>query len=535
MFLKYNVHNLISDIREIIPVENGIKYDNNKVTVTTTVPHHLKERDKIRFSYTYNGLLFKDAMNYLDLNFNETYDVFNCDANHFSFNLNPEKSIILSRITYTDTEHIVKLSGALMNKFNNITSENEYKISIRYKNGDYNEEFILTLLKGNIFSLKTNSSNSILFYKESPIQEGETEEDRDKRDTFKKESIENDFYSSVHYVYIKQEYIDKKSCKIYNTLDCLNIPLTIMGEQQNGLFNENISQLYFNEKKAELIPEIIDYEKKCFNPVYIVNNKFKPLYNINFNLYFRDRGNDYQQWTSNDGLYWNLPHTDSTSTAINGDYLGKLGFKDDDVYYRKLKLQKTFLRLSFYDSKDPFTQMLLFYSTIFLDTGELYNAYIKNLKDKTNKNKVLVDTCNELTCSFKITDRFNQTKSSEGFYLYMFPDYIEDTGRTIYMRAEFNHAGYGKTIPLMSPFNLNDNTAIDFGNNFPSHLIDCDNQTGLTTYFDYLHIPVILNYDKNNKEYVYHFKTQSSDIQNSSFKIDNGNMVINLYEPKLNG
>ena len=34
----------------------------------------------------------------------------------------------------------------------------------------------------------------------------------------------------------------------------------------------------------------------------------------------------------------------------------------------------------------------------------------------------------------------------KGFYLYLFPEYI---GKTIYMKVEFNHAGYGRTIPLV--------------------------------------------------------------------------------------
>jgi hypothetical protein len=85
----------------------------------------------------------------------------------------------------------------------------------------------------------------------------------------------------------------------------------------------------------------------------------------------------------------------------------------------------------------------------------------------------------------------------------------------------------------MSPFTA-DNKAIDFGENFPSYLINNENND-LTEYFNYLHIPVVLYYDSNKGEYVYYFKTQSSGKDNSSFRIDDGNMVINLYEPKLNG
>jgi hypothetical protein len=41
--------------------------------------------------------------------------------------------------------------------------------------------------------------------------------------------------------------------------------------------------------------------------------------------------------------------------------------------------------------------------------------------------------------------------SSEGFNLYLFADDAEggNASRTIYMKVEFNHAGNGKTIPMI--------------------------------------------------------------------------------------
>ena len=38
-----------------------------------------------------------------------------------------------------------------------------------------------------------------------------------------------------------------------------------------------------------------------------------------------------------------------------------LGFTDEDVYYQKKKISKSFIRLSFYNNKNPLDQMLLFY------------------------------------------------------------------------------------------------------------------------------------------------------------------------------
>lgn len=533
MFLKYNVHNFISNIRELEPIENGVLYDNitSNVTVTTRIPHHLRDKDKIRISYNYSGLVFKNQKD-VDILFNEVYEIFNCDINSFTFHFKKEKKMFLTKINGSKKEHIIEIDGDFKDKFKKIKYndddkfEDKHKCYITYIDGNKVETLLLTHLSGNIFSLRmANGRDDLFFY-----------EDDAENEIKKSVKKEEEFYIKHHYIDFAWEKIS--DCKIYNTINCLNIPLTFASENQSGLLNENIAQLYFDERKKELIPDIIDYEKKCFSPVYKDGDKIKPLYSIRFNLYFRDRGDDYQQWASNDGLYWNKPYTASTSTTVNGDYLGKLGFNDNDIYYRKLKVQKSFLRLNFYDSKDPFKQMLLFYSTVFLDSGDLYGSYIKNLSLKTDE-KQLVDICNDLTCSFKLTDKFEHTKSSEGFYLHMFPDYIGETGRTVYMRVEFNHAGYGKTLPFMSPFtadtvNPNINKAIDFGENFPSYLINNENND-LTEYFNYLHIPVVLYYDSNKGEYVYYFKTQSSGKDNSSFRIDDGNMVINLYEPKLNG
>ena len=83
-------------------------------------------------------------------------------------------------------------------------------------------------------------------------------------------------------------------------------------------------------------------------------------------------------------------------------------------------MKKLFLRLSFYDSQDPLKQMLFFYSTIFLDSGELYTTYIRNKSKVTDETQQIVTTKqanddDDLTISFSVTDKHNRYKSSEGF------------------------------------------------------------------------------------------------------------------------
>ena len=59
-----------------------------------------------------------------------------------------------------------------------------------------------------------------------------------------------------------------------------------------------------NEKKNELIPDIIDYEKRCFTPYFKNGDNLEPVDKITFNLYLRDReGSD--NWTSSDIKGWN--------------------------------------------------------------------------------------------------------------------------------------------------------------------------------------------------------------------------------------
>lgn len=323
----------------------------------------------------------------------------------------------------------------------------------------------------------------------------------------------------------------KNSVNVYEYAEMINITLPLISNNATELNDEEVAQALFNEKREALIPDIIDYEKRCFSPCYKVSNKLEPVSDIRFNLYFRDRSES-DNWTSSDVMGWNQYKLSGTTFTLDsnlteGDLLGFLNFTDDDVYYRKQKIAKSFLRLSFYDSKDPMTQQLLFYSTVFLDGGDLYGKYVKNVLKKIEnpelslvKNKTL--GVNNLTASFNISDRYNRNTSSEGFYLYMFPDGIMDgSEREIYMKAEFNHAGYGYTIPFMRP--TTGTTVLSFGK-IPTSLIDPDDGD-LKQYYNSIYIPVRIKYDTVLKDFVYYFPI----VERTGTKLK-----FNLYEPKLN-
>lgn len=328
----------------------------------------------------------------------------------------------------------------------------------------------------------------------------------------------------------------------YEYSENINVTLPLVGDNRTELNDENISKTYFNEKKKELISIIPDYEKKCFTPYSRLNNMYRVVSKIRFNLFFRDRSGS-SDWSTNDLKGWNQwkinengSFNSNPTTLLDGDLLGNLNFTDDDVYYHKKKISKSFLRLSFYEKNTPFNNMLLFYSTIFLDSNELYTKYIKSLEYK-NESQSLVNFSgsgvNNLTVSFTVNDRYNKNKSSEGFYLYLFPDGIESSvdnngnltysKRTIYMKAEFNHAGYGKTIPLFYP-TTNSNSILSLtDSNFPKSLI---NENGdLSELYRQLYIPVTITYDPNIMDYIYYF-----NIEN----YNNNVITLNLYEPKVN-
>lgn len=298
-----------------------------------------------------------------------------------------------------------------------------------------------------------------------------------------------------------------------------------------GLNSDDIIKNFFNERKKECLPNIIDYEKRCFTPYKKNENGY--LENIKFNVFLRDR-TGCENWNTNDSMGWNQYKINENGkfklndVITEGDLIGVLGFTDDDVFYQKKKITKSFLRLSFYDNNNPLNQMLLYYSTIFLDSNDLYGKYIENI-DKKIKNKTLslvneVNLNNPLTLSFNLYDKYNRNKSSEGYYLHLFPDILNDNSeRIIYMKAEFNHAGYGKTIPLIYP--NNGKNVWNFGDvNFPESLIT-ENNNNLSELYRQMYIPITIKYSNKIDDYIYYFNLGGEN--------DN-NITLNLYEPKLN-
>lgn len=325
---------------------------------------------------------------------------------------------------------------------------------------------------------------------------------------------------------------------------------------------DTFNSLFIEDLKSSLVPDIIDMERIKFVPGIKNGDNVILADKLNFYFHFIKRkeiedkerylntiytsGNVYHDsWyidpDTRETTWWNdFEYTGVTfneksfsdfheENGKKSDLIGYLNFTDNDIFYRKKKVSQSFIRLSFYNSPDPIEQKLLCYSTIFLYENGLYGKYIKqlsNLQKEIQKNAsigtnrinenafiVMYSGGTRVDSKITITHEYDRSKSAEGFNLYLFKEnYSDITGQTIYMKVEFNHAGNGKTTPLiMWPKN---NTKF----------------CGLTTdnFIESLYTEVKLHFDENSKQFVYYFPNVDSTVDNTE-----SNIELILYEPKL--
>lgn len=339
-------------------------------------------------------------------------------------------------------------------------------------------------------------------------------------------------------------------------------------------------------------------------------------------------------------------------TEYQSDLLSYLGFINDDVKYQKSKLKKSFLRISFYDSDNIGNQNLLHTATIFLDSGDLFAKYIKNIEtedeykttetviaqenpkisfpkdsiltsseykklDDVNRKKCVVngellavvggsssdedkytvydkagvainrepmrkralkdsdfgDNIDELerlrmSSQIVVTDKNSSKRSSEGFYFYTYKS--NDNGvypSDIYMRVEFNHAGYGRVIPFMMPYirkseeKLKENSPgyerytatdrkdkiktfddicydwseIDIDRGIEKEHLKDDSDIGYSAvrYMKYCHIKWKYRYDKQTQKHIYYLDPDVYGTGVTSENKHGNNIILNLYEGKI--
>ena len=396
---------------------------------------------------------------------------------------------------------------------------------------------------------------------------------------------------------------------IYVKNGYIHIPLSLRMDVSNNLLQDDLVERdFFEAEKKKAINNIVDMEKDVYIPKYIVDDMysgsstiFKPIREINLNFHFRTR--DLESWKVNDGNYlvdtsattdnWFItdyhPYVDmlehgSGETLMGAsDLIGLLYFTDDDVFYQRSKVAKSFARLSFYDSTDPQTQSLLATSCVFLDEHKLFKTFIDNSRkyervygsvsdDKetiytSNKvsvrteyigkasdppasiayssytehyKNVKIDEAHRVSSRMTIENKYATENSSEGFYLYIFKEYSENLHpKPIYMKVEFNHAGIGKQIPFLIPMHWSGNTtdrdgeaynkmypqsALTLANN--SDLEELKKGMPLSYVYAQTYIPLYAVYDFINKEYAYVFDSRY-------VKVKDGVINLNLFEMKI--
>lgn len=355
--------------------------------------------------------------------------------------------------------------------------------------------------------------------------------------------------------------------KIFVRNSYVSIPIMFRADTASDQLQDDLIERDFYEaEKKKAINPIVDMEKDVYVPKRIVSNdgkysgsstEFSPIRTINLNFHFRTRNlstwkvNDaysnvtssadtmlesnavYLEDGSNDNWFITdmYPYREIINRAITrtksgrtlqetSDLMGLLYFTNDDIFYQKSKVAKSFARISLYDSTDPQTQSLLATSCVFVDEHKLFKRFIdnsrKNLyeyggvveptysadtsgfinpsapngrkKDITELHKynkisvsseflglkkdniyysnpsadsknVVIDEERRIGSRLTIENKYETSTSSEGYYFYIFKEYSENLHpKPIYMKIEFNHAGIGKTIPFLIPMRWSGNT-----------------------------------------------------------------------------
>lgn len=434
------------------------------------------------------------------------------------------------------------------------------------------------------------------------------------------DTVENDISGNLSGIEILREnFLFTEFTNYYFEYEraVVNVPIPISNSFDTNLYQSDLLQEHFvEEEKRKAINKIVDLEKDVYYPVIKNNNGFSDVYTLRFNLHFREhRGNN---WLVDGNSFWNGVKQENggiIDTQITGDGVSDLlcflDFNNDDIRYQKNKLKKSFLRLSFYDSMNPANQNMLGYSTIFLDSGNLFSKYVRyfetdgykmigydknnygiyNIDSKTKKGNRVdreygFDEEHRLSSQFVVKNKNTSTASSEGFYLYLWKDNESVLPQDLYMKVEFNHAGYGRTMPFMMPYwdkqkwnNDNKKSGIKtfneilndwkskkytYQNNTNPEVLktedeylqlspeerknyslldvfkwkfnnkETDGHYGMRQYMKFSYIHLKYKYDKDNDKHIYYLDPETyGNIDFPKGKDGNEEIVINLYEAKV--
>ena len=418
-----------------------------------------------------------------------------------------------------------------------------------------------------------------------------------RKDTFARKpfTVENGLMksmsSSLPYT-VSDVYLLENKIDILRVQNYLSFKLPLTNMMANNIRREDILKNDFIEYvKDEAINTIVDMEKDVYYPVWLdendKNNKYKPVEQLRFNLHFRtrnlenwkvyeddrefktDSSENYKKsnWFVTDLKYYKNGELNLKYLQRSSDLLGLLNFTTDEIRNQATKIGKSFLRLSFYSTNDPKTQVLLATSTIFLDENMAFKKYMNskrnsdlifinvNYNEASDKSKYQVSSNTisnlsevygdnylndelRLSSRFIVNNKYNTDTSSEGYYIYMFKDYAKKMRETtIYMKVDFNHAGIGQTISFMLPRNIGkgnvDGIAPPLYLSNHEHVKRLKNGFKLTDIYRQTHIPIKVIYDEETNRYVYYLPSELRENSEDDLDIEDEIMEFNLFEVKF--
>lgn len=355
-------------------------------------------------------------------------------------------------------------------------------------------------------------------------------------------------------------FTEKTDTTFWSNRSTVSIDIPFSSSFETNLYQMDlIKEKFVDKTKKEVINRIVDLERDVYYPsVYDVNYNYShDIYTIKFNLHFREhRGDD---WTVTNDTLWNGVEDNRINKDITDDNVSDLlmflGFNNEDVRYQRNKLKKSFLRLSYYDSPNPANQNLLMYSTIFVNSGELFSKYARygeeegytliSINEKgeyvlsTDKKGIGVDKEYDgfieekrLSSQFVVKDKNTSKSSSEGFYLYLWKEDETPIPQDIYMKVEFNHSGFGRTIPFMMPYSENSDgeKSIKSFQNIVDDFTNPEQAYTMSDYLKYSYIHLKYAYDVENQKHRYFIDPQTYGTQVVS---QDNELIINLYEAKI--
>lgn len=602
--VELNIENIsFVDLTNLVDKENEIlEYDGfNKDKIMLIC--ECKDIDKVNngdFVKTENTLYLDYGVEQVpeitEYNFIKDYQISGVNKNNKSFSIYIDKYFTLNqdkieKIIYNDTLGVDESQNIFLH-FNDYHyfDVNDKKIPIYFNTFDENGELtVKTILFG---------------YYSQKVLVGSTDNFREAHADF---LFKNIFGIDINVDDFNEKYIegDLSGIEIYrdNFLfgektnytfsferPIVNINVPIVNTFETNLTQMELLNEYFVEtEKKKAINRITDIEKDVYYPCIPNNNSFGDVYTIKFNLHFREhRGDD---WLVENESFWNcIEQSDGRAKIINttqnkqmttdnrSDLLSFLGFTNEDVRFQKNKLKKSFLRLMYFDSTNPANQNMIGYSTIFFDTGDMFAKYIKYNEEKNyvavnmNENQYGVYNISEektgirvnresfnektrLSSQFVVKSKNTSKASSEGFYLYIWKDNSTPLPQDLYMKVEFNHAGYGRTIPFMMPYwdskkwngrkgiksfteilndwndikkqQLDRHGRVQWENNTDGHY-----SIRQYTKFSYIHLKY--RYDKETDKHIYYLDPDTyGNIKYPTGDDGNKYIEINLYEAKV--